>query len=136
MNALLLELVSDALTEAGLSPETHSVSIALLSDAEVRSLNRDFRGKDAPTNVLSFPAPPTPAAPLDGHDPVFLGDIALAYETMKQEAEAAAKPILHHAGHLTVHGVLHLAGFDHDEDAEAEQMEAAERVILARFRHS
>ncbi len=65
--------------------------------------------------------------------PVFLGDIALAYETVKHEAETAGKPILHHAGHLTVHGVLHLAGFDHDEDAEAEEMEAAERAVLARF---
>jgi probable rRNA maturation factor len=129
---LLPKLVSDALAEAGLSPKTHSVSVALLSDAEVRSLNRDFRGKDAPTNVLSFPAAPLPAAPAESYGPVFLGDIALAYETVKHEAEAQAKSVLHHAGHLTVHGVLHLAGFDHGEDAEAERMEAAERAVLAR----
>ncbi len=73
LNALLLELVSDALTEAGLSPETYSVSIALLSDAEVRSLNRDFRGKDYATNVLSFPSSTVPTALMGDDDSRLFG---------------------------------------------------------------
>jgi probable rRNA maturation factor len=66
-------------------------------------------------------------------DPIFLGDVALAFETTAAEAAAQRKPLLHHAAHLVVHGVLHLAGFDHGEDADADRMETAERLILGRF---
>ncbi len=129
---LIPKLVAEALRAAGLSPEGDSVSIALLSDAEVRGLNKTFRGKDAPTNVLSFPSAATPAGEHKG-EPLFLGDVALAYETVVNEAGAQDKTVLQHAAHLVVHGVLHLAGFDHDGDADAERMEFAEAALLARF---
>jgi probable rRNA maturation factor len=99
------------------------VAVLLTDDAAVKTLNADFRGKDAPTNVLSFPAPAT-AAP-------HLGDIVLAFGVCAQEAEAQAKPLAHHLMHLTAHGVLHLLGYDHESDADAEAMEALEREILA-----
>ena len=86
-------------------------------------LNRDFRGKDKPTNVLSFPAPANP----EGH----LGDIAIAYGVTAREAETAGKSLADHATHLAVHGVLHLLGYDHETDAEAEVMEPLEDAILA-----
>jgi probable rRNA maturation factor len=99
------------------------VTILLADDATVQDLNARFRGKDAPTNVLSFPAPAT-AAP-------HLGDIALAYGVCSREAQAQGKPLAHHLMHLTAHGVLHLLGYDHQSDADAEAMEALERKILA-----
>ena len=130
---LIPRLTAETLRAARLSSENHSVSVALLSDAEVQALNKAFRGKDAPTNVLSFPSSAsTQAAALKG-EPLFLGDVALAYETVVSEASAQDKTVLHHAAHLVVHGVLHLAGFNHDGDADAERMEAAEGAILARF---
>ena len=82
----------------------------------MRALNRDWRGKDKPTNVLSFPAPPPPGAPGPRH----LGDIVLAYETLAREAAAEGKALADHAAHLVVHGVLHLLGYDHEAEAEAE----------------
>lgn len=130
---LIPSLVSGALQEVKLMPEAHAVSIALMSDSEIRTLNKSFRGKDAPTNVLSFPSAPDPQALKNRGGPAFLGDVALAYETVISEASEQKKPPLHHAAHLVVHGVLHLAGFDHCADADAERMEAAERVILAKF---
>ena len=132
--SLIPGLVAAALSEAGRPAETGSVNIALLSGAEVRSLNKAFRGKDSATNVLSFPAAPARPGLNSSNAPVaFLGDVALAYETVAEEALAQHKPVLHHAAHLVVHGVLHLAGFDHGHDAEAERMEDAERLILSRF---
>lgn len=109
-----------ALERAPLGAE---INILLTGDAEVQELNARFRGKDQPTNVLSFPAAPS-AAP-------HLGDIALAYGVCAREAEAQGKPLAHHLMHLTVHGVLHLLGYDHDTDALAEDMEGIERAILA-----
>jgi probable rRNA maturation factor len=99
------------------------VAILLTDDAAIQDLNARFRGKDAPTNVLSFPAPET-ARP-------HLGDVALAYGVCAREAEAQGKTLEHHLMHLTAHGVLHLLGYDHQTDAEAEAMEALERRILA-----
>lgn len=130
---LIPSLVSATLEEVHFAPQSHAVSIALLSDAEVRSLNKAFRGKDAATNVLAFPAAPKPQTMKNRAEPVFLGDVALAYETVINEASEQEKPVLHHAAHLVVHGVLHLAGFDHGIGADAERMEAAERVILGKF---
>lgn len=111
-------------------------SALLTSDSEVHILNREWRERDRPTNVLSFPmlgrgelgglAPDGP--------PVMLGDIALAYETCAREAAQKSIPLEHHAAHLIVHGLLHLAGYDHvDSDAQAEQMEALETAILAKL---
>lgn len=99
------------------------VTLLLTGDAEVRELNARFRGKDQPTNVLSFPAPPNRER--------FAGDIALAYGVCAREAEEQGKPLAHHLMHLTVHGVLHLLGYDHISDDEAEVMEDLERGVLA-----
>jgi probable rRNA maturation factor len=108
------------------------VSIALSDNAAIQALNRDYRGKDRPTNVLSFPGFDDPADMAAGPDgpPLLLGDVILAWETVAREAGEQDKPLLHHVRHLVVHGVLHLMGHDHEADAEAEEMEALERGIL------
>jgi probable rRNA maturation factor len=113
-----------ALAEAG-APADAEVTFLLTDDAEQQGLNGRFRGKDKPTNVLSFPAPAF-AKP-------HLGDVALAFETCAQEAEAQSKPLEDHLSHLVAHGVLHLLGYDHESDAEAEAMEAVERKVMARL---
>ena len=99
------------------------VTILLADDEAVRDLNARFRGKDYATNVLSFPAPPNP----EQH----LGDIALAYGVCAREAGEQGKPLAHHLQHLVAHGVLHLLGYDHETDPDAEAMEGLEREILA-----
>jgi len=99
------------------------VSILLTDDQELRDLNARFRGQDKPTNVLSFPSPE--------HFAPHLGDVALAYETCAREAAEQGKPLAHHLSHLVAHGVLHLLGWDHQTDAEADEMEALERTVLA-----
>lgn len=99
------------------------VTILLTDDDSVAELNEQFRGKTGPTNVLSFPAPDNP----EDH----LGDIALAYGVCAREAAEQGKPLAHHLQHLVAHGVLHLLGYDHLTEAEAEDMEALERRILA-----
>ena len=106
---------------------TSEIAIALSSDAAVRELNARFRGQDKPTNVLSFPA----AAGPDDEPGDASGDIVVALETLQREAAHEGKHLHHHLAHLTVHGLLHLAGFDHDTEADAEEMEALERRILA-----
>ncbi|AWM88792.1 rRNA maturation RNase YbeY [Microvirga sp. 17 mud 1-3] len=107
--------------------EDLEVSVMLTDDESIRTLNRQWRGKDKPTNVLSFPAPEQPG--LEG--PRHLGDIALAYETLVREAEEESKPLADHFAHLVVHGVLHLLGYDHETDEEADVMEALEVKALA-----
>ena len=98
------------------------IAVLLTDDDTVADLNQRFRGKDGPTNVLSFPAPPNPEGQI--------GDIALAYGVCAYEASLQGKSLEHHLMHLTVHGVLHLLGYDHETDGEAEAMEALERSIL------
>lgn len=110
-----------------------SAAIALSSDAAVRRLNAAYRGKDAPTNVLSFPAPPESSMPGAAEVPRALGDVVLAVETVLAEAAAAGIPPTHHFQHLLIHGVLHLIGFDHLNDADAEAMETLETTLLARL---
>ena len=100
----------------------------LSCDAEVRELNANWRKQDKPTNVLSFPAPKQPGA---GDDDRFLGDIVLAAETVLREAAEQGIPLENHFRHLVLHGFLHLLGYDHETDAEAETMEALETHILA-----
>lgn len=111
------------------------VSVVLADDGEVHALNREWRGKDKPTNVLSFPmiSPEELAAVDDGDGPpVMLGDLILAHGVCKREASEKHVALASHATHLLVHGLLHLAGFDHEEgEAEAEAMEALEIRILA-----
>jgi probable rRNA maturation factor len=111
------------------------VSILLTDDAAIHELNRTWRGKDSPTNVLSFPATETaegalPESEFDGV-PLELGDIALAYETCERESGAQGKRFADHVAHLVLHGVLHLLGYDHLNDDEAQRMEALEVRILA-----
>ena len=104
------------------------VVVMLADDETVRSLNRDWRKIDKPTNVLSFPAAQTP-----GIEPLMLGDIVIAYETLTRECEAEDRVFLHHLAHLAVHGFLHLLGYDHQNDSDAEAMEQLETAILARL---
>ena len=103
------------------------VGVQLSDDARVQALNRQWRHVDAPTNVLSFPAFATAGLAISP----MLGDIVLAFETTRGEAEAEGKTLADHATHLIVHGFLHLIGFDHLNDDEAETMEALETRILA-----
>ena len=100
------------------------LSIALLSDAEVRALNKQYRGQDKATNVLSFPASADGSCPL-------LGDIVLASETLSVEAAAKNISLKNHLSHLLIHGFLHLQGYDHETDADAKIMEALEIKALA-----
>ena len=119
------EALVDRAASAALGTVTGDVVVLLTDDDAVRDLNARFRDKDRPTNVLSFPAPES-AAP-------HLGDIVLAYGVCAAEAEAQGKTLADHLSHLIVHGVLHLLGRDHEDDDEAEEMEAEEREILARI---
>lgn len=98
-----------------------SAVVLLTNDETVHALNQRFRAKDKPTNVLSFPAPETEGYP---------GDVALAYETCAREAETAGLSLVDHAVHLVLHGVLHLNGYDHQEEDEATEMEALESAVL------
>lgn len=102
-----------------------AVTLVLANDRKVRKLNRDYRGKDKPTNVLSFPDGTTHGGLMQ------LGDIILAYDTVVREADEQGKKFAHHARHLVVHGVLHLMGYDHEKDKEAALMEAREVKILS-----
>jgi len=97
------------------------VSVLLADDAAIRALNRDWRGIDQPTNVLSFPA---------ARGGALLGDIAIAYETLARECADEDRVFLHHLAHLAVHGFLHLMGYDHETDAQADEMETLELRIL------
>ncbi|MBV9970113.1 MAG: rRNA maturation RNase YbeY [Xanthobacteraceae bacterium] len=103
------------------------VAVLLCDDATIAALNAQWRGREEPTNVLSFPASPAsgPATP------VHLGDIAIARETVVREAREQARTVSSHLTHLAVHGFLHLLGYDHQTDDEAHRMEALERDILA-----
>jgi probable rRNA maturation factor len=105
-----------------LSTSPTELAIVLTDDARIRLLNRDWRGIDAATNVLSFPTKNTGGR--------HLGDIVLAYETIAREARRERKPFAHHLAHLAVHGFLHLLGYDHDGEQAALVMEEAERAIL------
>jgi probable rRNA maturation factor len=104
--------------------------LLLANDAEVKLLNRRWRGKNKPTNVLSFPAADLK---VPRGQPKPLGDLVLSYETCAKEAKAARISLRNHAIHLVVHGLLHLVGFDHENDAEGDEMEAREIRILAKL---
>jgi probable rRNA maturation factor len=142
-------IVRRALRQAAvaLSPNPAELAIVLTDDSAMRRLNRNWRGVDAPTNVLSFaigaargehPVAPAgqPASKRGNrhgnrkHDHHHLGDIVLAYQTIKREARREDKPFNHHLAHLAVHGFLHLLGYDHQSAAQAHRMESAERAIL------
>jgi probable rRNA maturation factor len=109
---------------AALSTRKAELAIVLTDDSAIRLLNRDWRGVDAATNVLSFPTGRARG------EPPFIGDIVLAYETVAGEARAERKPLAHHVAHLALHGYLHLLGYDHVRKKDAETMEQVERDIL------
>jgi probable rRNA maturation factor len=112
-----------------LSTAGGEVSIVLTDDSATRSLNRDWRGIDRPTNVLSFPV----SGPAGGEDARLLGDIVIAFETLERECADGNRSFLHHLAHLAVHGFLHLNGYDHETDAQAEAMEGLESRIMAQL---
>jgi probable rRNA maturation factor len=125
------QTVRDAIAAAAatLSTADNEVSILLTDDKAIRLLNREWRGIDKPTNVLSFPAATTKASV---RMPLF-GDIVIAYETLKRECDDEGRIFLHHLAHLTVHGFLHLIGYDHQVEAQAEEMEGLESKIMMRM---
>ena len=106
----------------------HELTIRVVDVDESQALNRDYRGKDKPTNVLSFPfeAPP-------GIDLPLLGDLVICHAVVAQEAQQQHKPLIQHYAHMVIHGTLHLLGYDHIENDEAEAMEQLERTLLAEF---
>ena len=108
------------------------VSVVLTNDAEIRDLNRTWRDQDKPTNVLSFPGETDTNSP---DAPILLGDVVVAFETTRREVDddRAAANLADHLTHLIVHGVLHLLGYDHEIDAEADEMERLETELLAQL---
>ncbi len=124
------EAAAAALAACGRDPERHEISLLACDDARIAALNAAHRGREAATNVLSWPAFGG-TIPMPGAEPLFLGDLALAYETCAREAEARGIGLAEHAAHLAVHGCLHLLGHDHAAEAEAGRMEALETKILA-----
>lgn len=125
------------LTHLDLDPEEFEISLLGCDDARIAVLNEEFRGKPAPTNVLSWPAedlaPESPGAIPPPPEPMFdgaLGDIAIAYDTCLREAEEQGKPLENHLLHLLAHATLHLLGYDHETDEDAAVMERLEREIL------
>jgi len=135
--------VAGALVHLGHDPALFEVSVLACDDARIRALNAQFRGKQQPTNVLSWPnwdlggdapgAAPEPPEPGTTDDPEPLGDLALAYETCHREAAEQGKPAADHVTHLIVHSVLHLLGYDHDSEQDAGLMEETEIAILAKL---
>lgn len=130
-----------ALAHLGIGAEGFQISLLGCADARIAALNGDFRGKPQPTNVLSWPAEdlaaetvgtePDRPEPGEADDPESLGDIAIAWDTCAREAEEQGKPLHDHVTHLIVHGVLHLLGYDHEDEADAKLMEEHEVAILA-----
>jgi probable rRNA maturation factor len=131
--AVIHRAVAAAAEIVNAGPGEAELVVMLTDDAGIRTLNSNWRGIDKPTNVLSFPAlQPTGASGPDDA-PRMLGDIAIAYETTRKEADDEQKPFDHHLSHLAVHGFLHLIGYDHEKDDDAEAMEALEQEILAQL---
>lgn len=132
---LALRAAEQAFAAIGAPPLDREISVLLCSDDRIAALNAEFRGKPSPTNVLSWPAfplrPVAPGAPPPPAPPGFLGDIAMARETVEAEARERGIPTERHFAHLFAHGVLHLLGYDHETDEDAALMEAAERRALA-----
>lgn len=126
--------IAPTLDTGGVQKATVEVSVVFANDAAVQTLNADYRGKDQPTNVLSFPDTPLGRSNLEQaaimREPLMFGDIILARETVASEAEAQNKSLADHMTHLLVHGLLHLAGYDHMEQNDADVMENLEVIIL------
>lgn len=142
LGLLSCRAISGTLVHLGLDPDLAEVTVMGCDDARIADLNADFRGKPAPTNVLSWPAAeraaaragdnPLPVVPyFDGA--LELGDIAISFDTCTAEAQAAGTSVVDHVTHLIVHGTLHLLGYDHERDADATLMERLEVEILGKM---
>lgn len=129
LEALAERAARATLESEGLDPGAYGISLLGCDDSRIAALNADFRGKDAPTNVLSWPAGKANHA-IPG-EPENLGDVAMSYDTCAREAAEGGLSLGAHATHLVIHGVLHLLGWDHEDDAEADEMERLETKILA-----
>ena len=124
-----LEILTHVAIAAALEiDEKRSIDVLYTDDSSIQVINQKWRGKDGPTNILSFPAAPQP---VPAGEVAHLGDLVLGWQTIVREASEAGKPLNHHITHLVIHGTLHLLGFDHETDAEAALMEAREIAILA-----
>ena len=121
-----LDIIKDEIEDY---PTQAQVCILFADDEAIQKLNQQWRGMNKPTNVLSFPS----LSPVIDGEAVMLGDIILAFETIEREAKEEQKPLIHHIQHLVVHGFLHLLGYDHETDDEAQEMEAAEICVLAKL---
>ena len=140
LDALAMQAFENLMGYFGYDPDLYEVSLLACDEARISSLNHKFRSKKIATNLLSWPSverPPTSAGEmphaLDPRRDDFLGDIALAYETCCAEAQFSAKPVSDHISHLLIHGVLHLMGFGHEDDADATVMERIETEILGKM---
>jgi probable rRNA maturation factor len=127
--AAVRQAISQAAAVVGRTGPAAEVAVLLCDDATIAALNAQWRGREEPTNVLSFPAPAA-SDPSVSEAGVHLGDIAIAYEAVAGEAREQGRTVSQHLAHLAVHGFLHLLGYDHQTDNEAEHMEGLEREIL------
>ena len=125
----IAEFESWAALPLATEPIAHEVTVRIVDEAEGRQLNQQWRGKDGPTNVLSFPAEPIPGMPT-GTEMPSLGDIVICAPVVAAEAASQQKNLTAHWAHLTIHGILHLRGYDHQNDVEAAEMEALETQYL------
>jgi len=134
-SAAVAAIAESAFPQLGSGPRTVELSVRLTSDAEVHALNSEWRGKDKPTNVLSFPMaePEELDGPGDAGPELMLGDVILARGVCEAEATDKGITLENHAAHLMVHGTLHLLGYDHMDDDSAADMEARETRALARL---
>ena len=138
LDILAQTAIGAALFHLGIDHGPVEISLLACDDSAIAELNKDFRGKASPTNVLSWPAEELTPPALPRPDPdgtVALGDIAISFDTCAREAAAAGKPLDLHVTHLIVHGVLHLLGYDHENDAEAAEMDQLETEILGNLGH-
>ena len=120
IEAVIEQTANASFKAMNMDEQDTELSVVLSDDVFIQGLNKQWRGKDKPTNVLSFPQ----------DEPALLGDVILAFETVKREAAEQDKPFESHVKHLVVHGILHLLGHDHENDDEAEEMESLEIEIL------
>lgn len=127
--AVVMRAIAAAAAAVPMETSDAELAVMLTDDEGIRTLNKNWRGIDKPTNVLSFPAL-QPERKLPDDPPRMLGDIAIAYQTTQREAAADEKTFDHHLSHLAIHGFLHLVGYDHVTDAGAQEMESIERDIL------
>jgi probable rRNA maturation factor len=126
---LLRQAIGLALADLPTGGRPIEVGVRLVDDGTIQGLNRDWRGRDKPTNVLSFPLG-DPVSVADADFPWLLGDIVMSFDTVQAESWRDGKPLAHHVAHLAIHAALHLIGHDHENETEAERMEATEIALL------